>query len=186
MSMRKPIPALVLAAAATLAVATTAAAGDYDYDAGTTYYIEAPVVHVEPITRRVSVSEPREVCRDVRVHHTERGRGRGNIKGAIVGSILGGAIGNNVAHGEDDRQTARLAGAVLGGVLGHGVGRGHDRGRRVVRTERRCETEHVSYREERVTAYRVTYRYDGRRLTTRRKHHPGDHIRLRVRVDPGH
>lgn len=175
--------ALMLALAAVLAAGTASASGRYGE--GATWYVDAPVVHVERMTESVRVSEPREYCWNERVHHTERPRG--GVKGALVGSIIGGAIGNNVARGEDDRQTARLAGAVLGGVFGHSVSQGPPgHGRRVVRTERRCDVEYVSHREERVTGYRVTYRYDGREMTTWRKHHPGDRIRLRVRIDPGH
>ncbi len=189
--MSTPKRSLTLVLALTTALAAGSAVASGRNDARTRYYVDAPVVDVEPITRHVRVSEPREVCRDARVHHTERGRGRGRgpgaAKGAIVGTLLGGAIGNNVANDSDDRRTARLAGAVLGGVLGHSVGGSRGRGpeRDVVRTERRCHTEEVSYREERVAGYRVTYRYDGRLMTTRRDHRPGDRIRVRVSVDPG-
>lgn len=174
--------ATVLALAAVLGTGAAAASGGYH--GGETYYVEAPVVHVEPVVEVVHVSEPRKVCWDEKVHHTERVPGHGGRTAAIVGTILGGAIGNNVVDDSDDRQTARIAGAVLGGAIGHKVGRGRGRERHVVRTERHCEVEHVRHEEERVTGYRVTYRYDGRRLVAHRGSHPGDTIRLRVRVEP--
>lgn len=182
MGMKKVMLAAALAAALG---GGTAVAGDYGNYGGDTYYIEAPVVDVEPMVRHVRVSEPREVCRDQQVHRVERGHGRNGPTGAIVGAIVGGAIGNNVADG-DDRQTARLAGAVLGGTLGYNVSkkRGHDR--RMVTNERRCDVEHVSRTEERVSGYRVTYLYEGRERVIQRDRHPGDTIRLRVSVQPTH
>src|SRR3569623_1632915 len=58
-----------------------------------------------------------------------------------------------------------------------------DHGAYPVTTER-CRTEHNSYQEERVVAYDVSYRYQGRLYTTRLPYDPGDRIRVRVHVEP--
>lgn len=52
------------------------------------------------------------------------------------------------------------------------------------RALRSCTT--VTEREprERVTAYRVTYRYRGHTATTRLDHHPGDRLPVNVRLAP--
>lgn len=183
MNLRKSIVAAALVAA--LGTATTAAAGGRSGD--TAYVVEAPVIDVEPMVERVHVSTPRKACWDEEVERVvrDRGRGHGPATSTVVGTILGGAIGNNIADGRD-RATARIAGAVLGAAIGRDVGRHGARTRRVVTTERRCEVEHVTHTEERVTGYRVTYLHEGRRLVTHTDTEPGDTIRVRVRVDPIH
>lgn len=153
----------------------------------TAYYVDAPVVDVEPMVERIRVSTPREACWDEEVERVVRvrGRGRGPSTPTLVGTIVGGAIGNNIADGRD-RATARIAGAVLGAAIGRDIGRGHARTRRVVTTERHCEVEHVTRTEERIGGYRVTYLHAGRRLVTYTETEPGETIRLRVQVAPIH
>ncbi|MDZ7748720.1 MAG: glycine zipper 2TM domain-containing protein [Halofilum sp. (in: g-proteobacteria)] len=182
MNLRKSIAAVALAVA--LGTAGAAAAGGRGNDA-TAYYVDAPVVGVEPVYQRVTVTTPREACWDEQVERVvrERGRGRGPSTSTVVGTILGGAIGNNIADGRD-RATARIAGAVLGAAIGRDVGRHGARTRRVVSTERRCEVEQVTHTEERLDGYRVTYLHEGRRLVTHRDTDPGETIRLRVQVAP--
>ena len=115
-------------------------------------------------------------------------RTRGSFTPAVVGGIIGGVVGNQFGSGSG--QTAMtIAGSLLGASIGRDTAYRHRRGyRHGIRTvsgvERRCETEEVVHEEERVEAYRVTYKYRGREYVTRMGSDPGSRIRVRVRVDP--
>ena len=52
------------------------------------------------------------------------------------------------------------------------------------RTERGCHVVEDYREEERLTGYNVTYRYAGVDYTTHMDRHPGDSIRVRVKVRP--
>jgi uncharacterized protein YcfJ len=150
--------------------------GDYDY---------AQVVNVEPLRRRVRVSEPvRECWQEERVAQ-DGPFSYNHIGGTLIGGLIGGALGNQVGHGRG-KDVARAAGAVIGGAIGHNVSRDRHRqlhGDRVQLVER-CD---VSYRdswEERVDGYDVTYEYAGREYVTRMPYDPGERIRIRVDVTP--
>ena len=56
--------------------------------------------------------------------------------------------------------------------------------KRVWRTQTSCTTVTELQPRERVTAYRVTYRYRGQTKTTRLSYHPGERIPVNVRVSP--
>jgi len=174
-----------IAGAAVAAILFASAATAAGRHGGQSYVITAPVVDVQPLVEVVQVSTPREVCRDERVEHYVEDRPRGPRTSTIVGTVLGAAIGNNVAD-SDDRSSARLAGALLGGAIGRDVGRRNADRRKVVSYEQRCDVEHVTHEEERVSGYRVRYRHDGRTFVTHTDRDPGDTVRLRVSVAPIH
>lgn len=165
-----------------LFTSTALAAGGYG---GESYVINAPVVDVNPMFEIVEVSTPREVCRNERVEHYVDDGPRGPKTSTIMGTVLGAAIGNNIAKG-DDRESARVAGALIGGAIGRDIGHRNAHKRKVVSHERRCEIEHVTHEEERISGYRVTYRHDGRTFVTRTRTDPGETLRLRVSVAPIH
>lgn len=56
--------------------------------------------------------------------------------------------------------------------------------KRVWRKQTACTTVTESQPRERITAYRVTYRYRGHTKTTRLSHHPGERMPVNVRVSP--
>ena len=173
---------LAAAALAALLLAGPAVAGR---DGGESWYVEAPVVSVEPLVRYVRVSTPERHCWHEEVERHVRERGRGPRTETIVGALVGGAVGHNIGDG-DHRVAGRVAGAILGAAIGRDIGARRDRTRRIVTTERVCEVDYVSREEERIDGYRVVYRYDGRRFVTRTQHDPGPTIRVRVRVAPVH
>ena len=114
---------------------------DYDY---------APVVRVEPLSRRIRVLEPRRECRIETVYDRDRdyrgnyyqgdgdryaydrnGNRRGDVgttNSTIIGGLLGGAVGNQVGRGEG-RRIATVAGALIGAAIGHDVGQQRQRDR---------------------------------------------------------
>jgi uncharacterized protein YcfJ len=62
--------------------------------------------------------------------------------------------------------------------------RHHRPGRPYVIVEHHCEIRTEYHNQSRIDGYHVTYRYQSRHFTTRKDHHPGKRIRLRVRVEP--
>ena len=151
----------------------------------------ARVVGVEPIFETVRYAVPREQC------HTERvplHRHRASVTGPILGAIIGGAIGNAVGHKKKNKQVGTAVGAVLGGSIGYDIARRNAAytdaafsGRMMntgYRTRQVCEIVDDYTSEERLLGYHVTYRYAGETYTTRMDEHPGDAIRVRVRVTP--
>jgi uncharacterized protein YcfJ len=156
---------------------------EYDY---------ARVVDVEPLTRRIRVSEPRRECwNETRVDNGPYYNGPDRNRGVstVVGAVIGGVLGHQVGHGRG-RDAATVAGAVIGGAIGRdqaerrAAQRGY--GGPPVReyTVERCEVRHVDSWEERTDGYRVTYIYNGRRGVTELPYRPGDRIRVRVDVTP--
>jgi uncharacterized protein YcfJ len=161
----------------------------------------ARVVDVQPITRRIRVTEPRRECfeetrYDAPRHEDSRSRGapRPAAGSMILGGILGAAVGNQIGGG-DGRRAATVAGALIGTALGHDAaarrdyrdGRYYDT--RVdepprAYTVERCDVRYQESWEERVEGYRVAYEYHGRRYETRLPYDPGERVRVRVDVFP--
>lgn len=150
--------------------------GEYDY---------ARVVDVEPLRRRVRVSEPVRECWEEERRVSNGPFSSNNIGGTLVGALIGGALGNQVGRG-DGRQVAKAAGAIIGGAIGHSASR--DRQRRQYGDgryyEERCDVRYRDSYEERVDGYEVTYEYAGRQYVTQMPYDPGERIRIRVDVTP--
>lgn len=164
--------------------------GDYDY---------ARVVDVEPIVRRVRVTEPRRECYEETRYEYDRpydsryaGRGGSSAGSMILGGLIGAAVGNQIGSG-DGRRAATVAGAIIGSAIGHDAAArrdarmaGHYDDRYEARpyTVERCDIRHVDSWEERIEGYHVTYDYHGRRGRTTLPYDPGPRVRVRVDVRP--
>lgn len=135
------------------------------------YYDYAKVKRVTPVYKYVKVGGPIEQCYTVKRHrHRDAGP-------AILGAIVGGAVGN--AIGENTAST--LAGAFIGSSISHSAS--HSRS---YLTEH-CEVEYRPTRKVRkLKGYDVTYRYKGNAYQTFLKRHPGDKIKVRVKVSPAY
>lgn len=162
--------------------ANNAAAG-YRGDRGDrdSYYVDARVVHVEPMYRTVRVEEPRRECWDEDVY-VERPRYRSHT-GTILGGIVGGVLGHELG-GRHHEGIATAAGTVLGASVGRDMSnrRAGDDG--YYSTRERCEVRREYTSEQRIDGYRVTYAYDGREHVTITDYDPGNRIRVRVAVQP--
>lgn len=155
----------------------------------------AKVVDVYPVTKQIKVSEPVRHCYDKKVwHDTSRKRQGNGYTNEIVGGLIGAAVGNRVGKkigGSNGRDVATIAGAVLGGVIANDQERKHYRKHShstgYYKTVKHCDTSHNVHFEEKVVAYKVTYKYRGQIYKTRTKFHPGDRLKVRVNVSPyGH
>lgn len=147
-------------------------------------YDYAPVVHVEPIMRRVRIDTPRRECWD-ETRYTES---RPHISDpevggrTLLGGIIGGVIGHQIGSGRG-RDTATIAGSMIGAGVGYDAASRRDSSVEE-RTVQRCDVRYDSDVEERIDGYRVTYEYNGREYTTHLPYDPGERIRVRVAVAP--
>jgi uncharacterized protein YcfJ len=172
----------------------------------------ARVVDVDPIVRRIRVSEPRRECYQETRYEERRGydrreydngryetrNGARPAAGAmILGGLIGAAVGNQVGSG-DGRRAATVAGAIIGSAIGHD---NSQRNGRYVNGSRyddryderyesrpysveRCDVRYEDSWEERIEGYRVTYEYQGRHGTMTLPYDPGPRVRVRVDVRP--
>lgn len=167
-------------------LAGTAAAQEYR-GYGEPAYDWAEVVRVEPIVSVVNEPDYRQQCWDEPLTYREPPRyvrHHGPGAPAVLGAIVGGVIGNQFGHGG-----GRAASTAFGAMLGHEMVRdaqgGHYAGgREYTRYERRCAPRQDYRREERVTGYEVTYRYQGRLYQTVTDYPPGESIQVQVDVSP--
>ena len=167
--------------------------GDYDY---------ARVVNVEPMRRRVRVSEPVRECWDEPVYRSNGYRSNYRSDGplssphvgsTLLGGIIGGVVGNQIGQGRG-RDAARVAGVLIGGAIGNNISHQRDRERDYYSDDRgyygnerlveRCQVHNRDSWDERIDGYRVTYEYGGRDYTTRMPYDPGERVRIRVDVTP--
>ncbi|MBV1905799.1 MAG: glycine zipper 2TM domain-containing protein [Pseudomonadales bacterium] len=167
---------------------------------------EAKVVNVNPVYETVRFSTPREECTQERVavydrdHYYNNGyrdNRRHSATPGIIGALIGGAIGNGVGHNKTNKRVGLAVGALLGGAIGNDIAKKdhhkydnyHSEG---ARNEKRYTTQEVCtvyddwQTEQRLSGYEVTYVYAGETYTTRTNTHPGDTIRVRVRVTPAY
>jgi uncharacterized protein YcfJ len=164
---------------------------DYDY---------ARVVDVDPIVRRIRVTEPVRECYEETRYEREprydsRGASRGSAGSMILGGIIGAAVGNQIGSG-DGRRAATVAGAIIGSAVGHDAAarrearegrydsRYDDRYQGRPYTVERCDVREVESWEERIEGYHVTYDYQGRRGSMTLPYDPGPKVRVRVDVRP--
>lgn len=137
------------------------------------HYAKAQVVEVKPIIEVVQIPTERRECWTEEVSGT---RTRHSHSGTLVGGILGGVIGHHIGKGDG---AATAAGTIIGAAVGHDADRDGYK-EPYHHTERRCEVREEYYEEERVSGYRVTYRFNGSDYTTRMDHDPGRFVRLRI------
>ena len=142
-------------------------------------YQWAEVLDAEPIYETVRRVEPIETCREERVPSRT---GRHSSTPPILGAIIGAALGNAVGHKKVNKRVGAVAGAILGGSIGADIGRSHRQGG--YRMETVCDRFDEVREEERFTGYHVRYQYNGTVYATRMRSHPGERIRVRVRVTP--
>ena len=147
------------------------------------YYDYAKVSHVEPIVKIIRVEEPRQECYTEQVVRHGSRNGYQSHTPMILGGVIGAALGNGLSS-NSHRTAWTIAGTILGGSIGHDVGRRHTAQPRTVAYEQRCRNVSDVHEIEKVTGYRVTYRYHGRSYVTETPYDPGRKLRIRVGVTP--
>lgn len=140
----------------------------------------ARVRQVEPQYERVN--SPREECWTETVSTQQPRESRRSASGAIIGGVVGAALGHQVGKGRG-KDAATAVGAIAGAMIGDRWNdRGGDEYETVSRDERRCRN--VDQWDNRLTGYRVTYEYAGRRYTSIMPRDPGREVRVNVSVEP--
>lgn len=147
----------------------------------TYYYEEAPVVRVEPIAERSHYSVPHEECwyEQVPEHHYHST----SATGTVLGGVIGGVVGNQFGKG-NGKIAMTIAGGLLGASLGHDWSDDSGYSYTTYENRRHCRVVHSGYGEERITGYRVHYRYKGRRFVTYTKEYPGPTIPVEADMRP--
>lgn len=181
----------------TSALLSTPALAAHKSSATASYFVQAPVLHVEPIVTKRYVDHPVQHCT------TEYSAARGDdyprrrhTHQRVFPGLLGGLIGGWVGHqfgGGNGKKALTILGALTGSSIARNAARHHDADShgydhrddyRRVAPVRRCRTTYESRPEESIDGYLVTYEYAGRTFEKRVPHHPGDDISIRVRVTP--
>lgn len=137
----------------------------------------AQVVSVTPV--RQSINNPKEVCRDEVVNHTEPPKDQHHIAGTAIGAVAGGLLGHLVGSGKGNT-LATVAGAVGGGYAGNRIEAAHQQGQVVSTVERHCST--VDATSSKIVAYDVSYVFNGVTRVTRMDHDPGDRVQVQQGV----
>lgn len=146
------------------------------------YYDTARVISVAPQTERVNY--PGQECHTEYVRESYSSNDRSPL-GAIIGGVAGGLLGSQVGKG-NGRVAGAAVGAGVGAVVGDRIGNSQATyGTRTVdRPVERCVS--VDNWQTVTRGYLVTYRYNGRNYSTMMDNDPGDNIRVRVAIGPGH
>ena len=130
------------------------------------------------------------------------GGGSGNTAATGAGAVAGAVVGDRVANPDSNRSaTGSIVGGVAGGLLGSQVGGGSGKkaataagaiagviiGDRVAnpdqpRSEQVERCREVQTSREVIKGYNVTYRYNGRDVTTTLPYQPGSTIQVGVSV----
>lgn len=184
---RLMVNALQVGIAAALAVGISACNRDASADAGLANAASsanadngakyARVVSVDPV--RKTVSNPRQVCHDEVVTHSEPPKDQHQIAGTAIGAVAGGLLGNQVGGGKG-KTLATVAGAVAGGYAGKKIQENRQQAKVSTSTERKCET--VNDSSTKVVGYDVRYEYNGVTRTVRMDHDPGDRVQVQEGV----
>lgn len=143
-------------------------------DAGVKY---AKVVSVDPV--RSTVNNPKQVCHDETVTHTEPPKDEHRIAGTAIGAVAGGLLGNQIGGGKG-RTLATVAGAVGGGYAGNRIQASRQHAQVSSTVERKCET--VNNTSSKIVGYDVRYEYNGVTRTVRMDHDPGDRVQVQEGV----
>jgi uncharacterized protein YcfJ len=198
MNRSKIVSHAVLVALGMLGMASSATAGHppqwakakgrahYDRDYRDAEY--ARVVDVDPIVRRVRVSEPEQSCW-TEEEAVRSGPARSEVRGTLIGGLIGAAVGHQLGRHQDVGPVAIVGGSMIGAAIGNGVGasKAERRGEYVpvrYRDVERCEVNYRESWEETIDGYEVTYVYNGRKYTTVMPYDPGKRVRVDVNVRP--
>ncbi len=146
----------------------------------------AKVISSTPILERVS--EPRQECWNETVSSTGTVTQSApveehSIGGALLGGLIGGVVGSQIGQGNGST-VATGAGAIAGAIIGDRVANQNASQQTQdvpqIREERHCR-QVENYRDV-IRGYNVTYRYNGRDVTTRLPYQPGDTVQVSVGV----
>jgi len=144
-------------------------------------YDYAKVLDAQPVYATIRYPVEEEVCWDELVWRREPSAY--SATPTILGAIIGGVFGHELGSGRG-KGPLTVAGAALGGSIGHDISQKRHPDGYYTETQKRCEIQKSWRTEERISGWDVTYKYHGEIYQTRMREQPGDHIRIRVHVEP--
>jgi uncharacterized protein YcfJ len=162
--------------------------GRYDGNPPSSYYVSAPVRHVDPIYTTRTIEQPTRHCSNetrevVHQHDYERRRSDENyFVPGLFGGVLGGLIGSRFGGGSG-KKALTVIGALAGSSIARDAARRRHQDRDHYRTKV-CRTTYETEVVEDISAYDVTYEYGGQQFSKRMSEHPGDSVRIRVQLEP--
>ena len=143
-------------------------------------YVNARVIHVEPIVHVTRVPAPRQECYTEEVR-TPVYHGYSREEGTLAGGFVGGALAHELTDGD---RAGTIAGTLVGAFIGNRLSKNSGGYVDEVSYVDHCRTVRGYTTQEHVEGYRVTYRLRGQTYTTQMPYHPGRHLRVRVSVSP--
>lgn len=134
----------------------------------------AQVVRVDPVTKAVTVRE--QQCEGMPVTKKKRVKEANRKAGTVIGGMVGGVMNDQIRGGT--RKTVAIVADSADGVgAGNQIQKiGRDRNPVTV-NDPRCRI--VNRTEQKVVAYDVRYRFDGKLGMVRMEHEPGQRIPVR-------
>lgn len=142
------------------------------------YEDDARVVSSEPEYERINT--PREECYSA-YEPALRPTPDRDYAGTLIGGITGGVLGAQMGRGNGNK-AATAAGAIAGAIIGDRIQNQARYDDYEAREVRRCRV--VDHWENRLTGYRVTYEYAGRRYSALLPEDPERTVRVRVSLEP--
>jgi uncharacterized protein YcfJ len=131
----------------------------------------AEVVAVDPAM--VTVSIPREECRNELVTHKKPVKDPKQITGTVAGAVIGGLLGSQVGGGSG-KDIATVAGAVGGGYAGNKVQENIQENNVEQSMQQVCSTVYDEHQEQ--DGFNVTYLLDGEERSIHMAYDPGRRI----------
>jgi len=152
------------------------------------YVDTARVISSRAVFERIS--EPRQECWNETINSTgavtrPAPAEEHSIGGALLGGLIGGVVGSGMGQGNGNT-VATGAGAIAGAIIGDRVAEQNAQQQtQTVQVPQMREEQHCrqveSFRDV-IRGYDVTYRYNGRNITTRMPRQPGETVRVGVSV----
>jgi len=148
------------------------------------YVDTAKVVSSTPVYERVS--EPKQECWNETVSSTDTetkpAPAEHSIGGALLGGLIGGVVGSQVGQGHGNT-VATGAGAIAGAIIGDRVAnKDAQQTTQAPQTGVEQHCHQVENFHDVIRGYDVTYRYNGRDVTTRMPYQPGETVQVGVSV----
>lgn len=134
----------------------------------------ADVLAVAPVKEKVRT--PHEECRDVPVRSRAPVQDQHRVAGTVIGGVIGGLVGNQFGGGSGNT-LATVAGAAAGGYAGNTIQKQMQDQDGTTTMQSQCRT--VYSTSEKIAAYDVTYRLNGKEGRVRMDHDPGKKIPVR-------
>ena len=136
----------------------------------------AKVVHVKPIYKTVRIEKPRRHCETYQDRGANVTLHQHSPEAVIMGGVVGGIVGHELGR-SGNREISTLAGIVIGSAIAHDVTSiNHSYSIDNDRSYTECHRHTRVIEKQKLTGYKVKYKYRGQIYTTRMRHHPGKRL----------